>query len=82
MNTRERVENIQTVDDAENQLLLAKKYVTRMRILAKRQTTLSDKLAYEQKAKAAEKTLRDLRRLIFDIEDALAVGKPASSVLS
>ena len=82
MNLLDRINKIKTVDDAEEQIVLAKKFATRQRNLAKRQTLLADKLAYQEKVKKAEKTLRDIRRLIFDIEDALAEGLPAISVIS
>jgi hypothetical protein len=82
MNVLDRLNKIKTVEDAEEQLALAKKYVTRSRNIAKNQNTLEAKLAAQVKVKTAERVLRDMRRLIFDIEDVLAAGQPATSVLS
>ncbi|MFT5715966.1 MAG: hypothetical protein ACI9T7_000139 [Oleiphilaceae bacterium] len=82
MNLRERIEEIKTVEDAEEQIVLAKKYAIRLRNLAKKQPSLAEKLSVQKKVENAEKTTRDLRRLIWDIEDALKGGLPAISVLS
>ena len=71
MNLRERIEKIKTAEDAEEQVVLAKKYATKLRNVAKKQSTLENKLSMQKKVTNAEKTLRDIRRLIFDIEDAL-----------
>ena len=76
-----RVEQIVTVDDAEEQIRLAKNYVKRLRLKAKHEVTLDAKLRLQEDVKAAESVLRQLRRAIFDIEDAIAEGKPASSIL-
>lgn len=82
MDIRTRVEKIKTTDDAEKQIILAKAYMMRLRTEAKKQSTLSDKLTFQAKIKDAEATMRQMRRLIFDIEDALAEGLPATSVLN
>jgi hypothetical protein len=82
MNLRERIEKIKTVEDAEEQIVLAKKYVIRLRNLAKKQPSLAEKLSVQKKVENADKTMRDLRRLIWVIEDALKDGLPAISVLS
>ena len=82
MNLIQRLEKIHTVDDAEKQLTLAKKYVRRLRTDAKKASMLADKLAIHEKLKDAEKVLRKLRQMIFDMEDAINVGKPASSAFS
>jgi hypothetical protein len=82
MNLNDRISKIQTVDDAENQIRLAQAYMLRLRADAKKSTMLADKLAMQEKAAAAEKVLRQLRRLIFDIEDAIAAGKPVTSVIT
>jgi len=82
MNLRERIEKIKTVEDAEEQIVLAKKYALRLRSLAKKQPDLVSKLGMQKKVENAEKTMRDMRRLIWEIEDALKEGLPAISVLS
>lgn len=76
-----RVEQIVTAEDAEEQIRLAKNYVKRLRLKAKQEVTLDAKLRVQEDVKAAENVLRQLRRAIFDIEDAIADGKPASSIL-
>ena len=82
MNLNDRISKIQTADDAENQIRLAKAYMLRLRAESKKDMTLAEKLAIQEKANAAEKVLRQLRRLIFDIEDAIAAGNPVASVLA
>jgi hydroxylamine reductase (hybrid-cluster protein) len=82
MKLRDRIEKIKTVKDAEVQIKLAKKYAIRLRNLAKKQLSLAEKLSMQRKVESAEKVLRDLRRLIWDIEDVLKEGLPATSVLS
>lgn len=77
----DRVAQIATVEDAEEQIRLAKNYVKRLRLAAKKDGSLEDKLRLQQDVKAAERVLRQLRRAIFDIEDAIAEGKPATSIL-
>ncbi|MBT0587969.1 hypothetical protein [Alteromonas oceanisediminis] len=80
MNFTQRLEKIKTVEDAEAQLRLAKQYAKRLRNEAKKAELLSEKLALNERLKHAEYTLRQLRRAIFDIEDALAGGLPVSSI--
>jgi len=82
MDLKQRLAKIQTVDDAEKQLTLAKNYVKRLRTEAKKATTLAEKLALNEKLKAAETVLRKLRQMIFDIEDAIAEGKTALSLVA
>jgi t-SNARE complex subunit (syntaxin) len=81
MDIRARIEKIKTPEDAEKQITLAKQYAMRLRAEAKKQTTLAEKVASQEKVKLAERVMRELRRLIWDIEDVLAAGKPATSVL-
>lgn len=82
MDLKERLAKVVTVADAEKQLELAVKYVKRIRSEAKKAKTLQQKIALEQKQKQAELVVRQMRRSVFDIEDAINAGKPASSVLS
>ena len=82
MDLKQRLAKIQTVDDAEKQMTLAKNYVKRLRTEAKKATTLAEKLALNEKLKAAETVLRKLRQMIFDIEDAIAEGKTALSLVA
>ena len=44
--------------------------------------TLAQKVELNTKAKAAEKTLHQLRKLYFDIEDALVNQQAATTVLT
>lgn len=82
MNLKDRLAKIQTVDDAEKQLTLAKNYVTRLRTEAKNAPSLEEKLALNEKLKESESVLRKLRFMIFDIEDAIAAGKTALSLVA
>lgn len=82
MDLKQRLAKIQTVDDAEKQLTLAKNYVKRLRTEAKNAPTLTEKLAIHEKLKASEIVLRKLRQMIFDIEDAIAEGKTALSLVA
>jgi hypothetical protein len=82
MNIRDRIAKIKTVDDAEEQIRLSKQYMMRLRTEAKSKGTLAQKLKGQEKVKEAERTMREMRKLIWDIEDALAEGKPAMSVLA
>jgi primosomal protein N'' len=77
----QRVKNIKTVEDAEEQIRKAKDYVRRLKLKSKAQDTLTEKIALQEEIKMAERVLRQMRRAIWDIEDALAVGKPATSIL-
>ena len=81
MDIRKRLENIKTPQDIDEQIRKAKQYVTVMRGKAIHEEMLEGKLVCMEKVKEAEKTLRLLRRLSFDVDDALAEGKPAISVL-
>lgn len=82
MNLKDRLAKIQTVDDAEKQLTLAKNYVKRLRTEAKNAPSLEEKLALNEKLKESESVLRKLRCMIFDIEDAIAAGKTALSLVA
>lgn len=81
MTFNDRLSKIHTVEDAEDQIRLAKNYVRRIRREAKACETLEAKLEKEALRKEADLVLRHLRRHIFDIEDALRAGLPATSVL-
>jgi len=81
MDIRSRIEKIKTPEDAEKQITLAKQYAMRLRAEAKKQKTLAEKIAYQEKVKLAERVMREMRRLIWNIEDALKAGLPATSVL-
>jgi phage protein D len=81
MNIENRLEKVQTVSDMDTQINLAKKYYMRLKSEAKKKDTLAEKIEAQKKTKAAEKTLLALRRLVFDVEDCLAMGKPATSAL-
>lgn len=74
MNLIDRLNKITTVKDIDDQIRLAKQYMMRLRKEAKGKPTLDEKLVTQQKAKAAELTLRKLRMRSFDIEDALKTG--------
>lgn len=81
MDTRTRLAKINTHEDVENQLRRAKSYITLMKGKVIHEAMLEGKLNNGKKVKAAEQTLRELRRLSFDIDDALDAGLPATSVL-
>ena len=81
MTLYDRVSKILTPEDAEEQIRRAKAYQRRLELAAKKAEMFTDKIDLGQQAKQAEGVVRQLRRLIFDIEDALAEGKPASSVI-
>ena len=65
----ERVAKMTKFADCEYQLTLAKKTVRRLVSQAKKETTLADKLRYDDARKRAEQVLRKLRQNIFDLED-------------
>lgn len=77
---KQRLALIHTVADAEKQIQLAKQYVRRCRNQAIKAETLPEKLAFSAKQSIAEKTLRKLRRSIFDIEEAIAEGRCPQSL--
>ena len=54
MNLKDRLAKIQTVEDAEKQLTLAKNYVKRLRTEAKNAPSLEEKLALNEKLKESE----------------------------
>lgn len=74
MNLIDRLNKITTVQDIDDQIRLAKQYMMRLRTEAKAKPTLDEKLATQEKVKAAELTLRKLRMRSFDIEDAIKDG--------
>lgn len=69
MTYEERVAKMKKFADCEYQLTLAKKNVSRLVSQAKKETTLADKLRYDDARKRAEQVLRKLRQNIFDLED-------------
>jgi exonuclease VII small subunit len=69
MTYEERVAKMKKFADCEYQLTLAKKTVRRLVSQAKKETTLADKLRYDDARKRAEQVLRKLRQNIFDLED-------------
>lgn len=75
MNLRQRIAKIVTVDDLEKQMELAKAYVRRLRNEALKAPTLTEKLDINMRVKNAEYTVRQLRSLSFDIEDAIAANQ-------
>jgi hypothetical protein len=82
MNINQRLEIIKTEDDLEQQISLAKSYAKTLRTKAKNAPSLDEKLAIYEKLKLADITLRKIRRLAFDVEDALREGKSALSVIA
>lgn len=83
MNIEQRLDNIKTVEDIDKQILLAKKYFMQQRANSKKDClSLEEKLKVNTQAKLAEKTMRQLRRISFDVEDALLANKTALSVLN
>lgn len=74
MNLIDRLKKITSVQDIDDQIRLAKQYMMRLRTEAKGKPTLDEKLATQEKVKAAESTLRKLRMRSFDIEDAIKAG--------
>lgn len=82
MDLAKRVAKIITLDDVDVQIKRAKKYAVRLKAESKRNDiTLAEKIDLAGKAKEAERTLRELRRISWDIDDALAEGKLATSAL-
>ena len=72
MNLKQRLTKIVTMEDAETQMRLAKQYFMRLRSESKSNLlTLEQKVVLAQQAKDAENTLHSMRRLVFDIEDAI-----------
>ncbi len=81
MDLKERLAKVVTVADAEKQLELATDYAKRLRAKAKAASTLADKIAIKEKVNQAELVVRQMRRMVFDIEDAIAAGKTAASLV-
>nr|WP_229650426.1 hypothetical protein [Vibrio splendidus]MCC4883086.1 hypothetical protein [Vibrio splendidus] len=74
----QRRAKIVTVEDLEHQIVLARKYFKRLKTEAKKcPGTLAEKLAINDKAKAAEQVCRELRMKSFDIEDEINAAKAA-----
>jgi hypothetical protein len=70
----DRLKKIKHVEDIEQQIRLAKQHVRRLKTDAKAKSLLEEKLIVQEKVKEAERTLRKLRTLCFDIEDAILAG--------
>lgn len=85
MDLKERLAKVVTVADAEKQLELATDYAKRLRAKAKAASTgastLAEKIAIKEKVNQAELVVRQMRRMVFDIEDAIAAGKTAASLV-
>ena len=77
----ERLQQIKTLDDVEVQMHRAKAYVMRLKRNARDAETLKEKLDIGQQVKDAERVLRNMRRPVFDIEDAILQGRPAISLV-
>lgn len=82
MNLKQRIAKIHTNDDLEKQIKLSREYVKRLRNEAKKADTLAEKLALNERLKEAERVNRELRRLSFDIEDALAANQSPLSLVA
>lgn len=67
----QRLASIETVDDLDKQLRLAKQTALRLRNKAKKAEFLADKIELQRQAKEAESVLRRLRSNYFDIESKL-----------
>lgn len=81
MDIKKRLEQIKKPEDVDEQLRKAKACVKNMRGKAIHEEMLEEKLNCQKQVKEAERTLRLLRRLSFDIDDALAEGRTAISTL-
>lgn len=75
MDIKQRLSKIFTMADIEREEKLAAAYVKRLHTESKKLKSLADKIEHKAKAKLAETTLRQLRLMSFDIEDALKAGK-------
>lgn len=82
MNTKQRLEKINNEDDLEQQIRLANTYAKTMRSKMKSATSFEEKKQLNEKVNQAEKTTREMRRLSFDVEDALRANRSALSVLA
>jgi len=82
VNLKQRIAKIHTNDDLEKQIELSREYVKRLRNEAKKVGTLAEKLALNERLKEAERVNRELRRLSFDIEDALAANQSPLSLVA
>lgn len=82
MNLKQRIAKIHTNDDLEKQIELSRESVKRLRNEAKKAGTLAEKLALNERLKEAERVNRELRRLSFDIEDALAANQSPLSLVA
>ncbi|GAC03336.1 MAG: hypothetical protein CL578_05720 [Alteromonadaceae bacterium] len=78
----QRVSEINSIEDIDRQLQLAKTTVTRLRNRGKSADTLAEKLAYNDAEKRAGAILRKLRHGSFDIEDELVAKAKALQQVS
>lgn len=82
MDVRSRVEQINTLEDVEIQIKRAKQYARRLHNDAKRNNiTLAEKIELKDKAQKADRTFREMRRISFDLDDAIVAGLSPTSVL-
>jgi hypothetical protein len=78
-----RLQKIETLEDVDVQLALAKQYYIKMRAKVKdKKLTFDEKVLVAKKLKAAEQTLLKFRKIIFDVEDAIIANKLATSVIT
>tara|TARA_R110000868_G_scaffold243511_1_gene499487 strand:+ start:2161 stop:2412 length:252 start_codon:yes stop_codon:yes gene_type:complete len=78
----QRVSEIKTVDDIDDQLRKAKQYTMKLRKEAKSdKLNLSQKLALQSKVQEAERILRKLRMASFDIEDEINAREAAEAIV-
>lgn len=68
-----RVAQMQIPGDEDRQILLAKRYVRRLKQKARLAVSLNDRLLLKEDVKEAEKVLRKLRLNIFDLGDMLVI---------
>ena len=82
MDINQRLKKVKTEEDLQQQISLAKSYVKTLRTKAINAPSLDEKLVINAKMKKADATLQQIRRLVFDVEDALREGKTALSVIA
>lgn len=86
----DRLDCIETEGDVQAQMQLAKAEQTKLRSARRKackdagsfEESTAIGRAYDQAILASQKVLTDLRRYVFDIEDALKAGLSASTILS
>ena len=76
----QRLQAIRKPDDVQKQMSLVKSGITQLRNQAKKAGTLDEKIQILTKIRQSEAVLFQLRRSVFDIEDALAAGTPLSEI--